>query len=1013
MSWAYCLLISFSALSQTPQLNWANGFIGTSSSTGNSVKVDNLGNVYTVGSFIGTTDFDPGTGTTNLVSPSSNDIFVSKLDQDGNFVWAVGIGSTGADRANSIAIDVAGDLYITGRFNGTVDFDPGSGTANLTASTGIGDIFILKLNSAGAYQWAVKIGTTGPDEGLGIAVDPTGEIIVTGEFSGTVDFDPGGGVTTLSSQGGLDIFVTRFDNAGNFIWAKSIGGTTSDGGNAVTTDALGNILVAGYFIGTVDFDPGPGTTDLSTLARGAFVLKLNAAGDLVFGSAFTGTSSVEAFSIAVDAAGDIYTTGDFNGTIDFDPGPATFNQVGVSSGDMFISKLDASGNFVWAAGIGDAQEDAGLSIAVDAAGNPYVTGHFAATVDFDPGPGVFNLSSTVANAYDIFISKYDTDGNFEWAVKMGGVDDNEIGKSIFVDGSGNVIATGQFSGVGDFDPGSGTFNLSGTGAEDAFVLKLSLPTPTISGFDPTSGPVGVSVIISGTNFSTTPANNTVTFNGTTAVVTASTTTSITTTVPAGATTGPISVTIAGSTATSATDFTVTASPVISINTQPSGTSGCFGDVVTFSVAATGTSNITYQWQAQQVDLTFVDLADGGAYSGANTSTLTVTTNIGSVSLGYRCRVNGDFAAQQISNNALLLLLLAPSAPTTTGASGCSPATVTLSASGGVDGQYRWYTSATGGTAIAGETNSTYTTPPLTSTSTYYVSRMIACESTRTPVTATVDPAPAKPVIISSITPSSGNVSVCSSNTLTLTAPSGFNTYLWSNGETTQQITITSSGSYSVIVENGNGCDSPSSDAITVTVIPAPCANQSPVISAFQTTSPVAGNVSIDLTTLISDADNNLDLGSLKIISQPVSGAQASIVSTSLVVDYAGLAFTGPDRLTIEACDLLGSCTQQEITIEVVGDLIVYTGISPNEDIYNEKWVIENINLLPDTRDNTVSIYNRWGDLVFETTNYDNDTRVFNGVNKNGKEVTSGVYFYKIHFNSGRKELTGYLTVKNN
>ena len=92
---------------------------------------------------------------------------------------------------------------------------------------------------------------------------------------------------------------------------------------------------------------------------------------------------------------------------------------------------------------------------------------------------------------------------------------------------------------------------------------------------------------------------------------------------------------------------------------------------------------------------------------------------------------------------------------------------------------------------------------------------------------------------------------------------------------------------------------------------------------------------------------------------------------------------------------------------------MYTGISPNEDIYNEKWVIENINLLPDTRDNTVSIYNRWGDLVFETTNYDNDTRVFNGVNKNGKEVTSGVYFYKIHFNSGRKELTGYLTVKNN
>lgn len=175
--------------------------------------------------------------------------------------------------------------------------------------------------------------------------------------------------------------------------------------------------------------------------------------------------------------------------------------------------------------------------------------------------------------------------------------------------------------------------------------------------------------------------------------------------------------------------------------------------------------------------------------------------------------------------------------------------------------------------------------------------------------------------------------------------------------------------------------------------------------------PIAGSTSIDLTLLISDIDNNLDLTTLKIVNQPSSGALAQITNNVLSIDYIGLNFSGQDRITIEVCDLSSSCTQQELIIEVVGDLNIYTGISPNGDIYNEKWVIQNIELLPDTRENKVSIYNRWGDLVFEIENYDNDTRVFSGINKNGNEVSSGVYFYKIEFLSGKKPLLGYLNVK--
>jgi gliding motility-associated-like protein len=108
---------------------------------------------------------------------------------------------------------------------------------------------------------------------------------------------------------------------------------------------------------------------------------------------------------------------------------------------------------------------------------------------------------------------------------------------------------------------------------------------------------------------------------------------------------------------------------------------------------------------------------------------------------------------------------------------------------------------------------------------------------------------------------------------------------------------------------------------------------------------------------------------------------------------------------------LGSCTQQEIIIDVGGDLNIYSGISPNSDLFNEKWIIQNIESLPETKSNHVSIFNRWGDVVFEVDNYDNNQNVFIGLNKSGDKLSSGIYFYKIEFSSGLKTQTGYLTLK--
>ncbi|MBX2964143.1 MAG: VCBS repeat-containing protein [Cyclobacteriaceae bacterium] len=452
---------------------------------------------------------------------------------------------------------------------------------------------------------------------------------------------------------------------------------------------------------------------------------------------------------------------------------------------------------------------------------------------------------------------------------------------------------------------------------------------------------------------------------------------------------------------------------ISITTQPIATVNvCEGGSASFTTAATGTTNITYQWQKFDGSV-FVDLVNNTTYSGVTTASLSIANASASEAGDYRCLIKGDLAADIFTNVATLVVNALPLPPDASDATRCGPGSVTLTASGGAPGNYRWYTQ-TPLALIAGEVNETYTTPVLTTTTTYLVSIADAfCESIRVPVTATVSSIPTQPVIASSITPVGNAVTVCSSATLTLTAPAGFAAYTWSTGETTQQITAATSGNYSVTVTNAEGCASPASASLNVTVIPEPCGNQPPIIISTLTGLSIEGVVRIDLTPLLSDPDDNLDLGSLRVLNtQTTAGASASInAANELILNYGGVLFTGQDRISIEVCDLLGACTQQQLTIYVEGDIIVRTGFSPNGDGQNDFFQIDYINLFPDTQQNKVTIFNRWGDMVFEMANYDNQSRVFRGLSRNGNELPSGTYFYRIEFTSGRKMETGFVSLK--
>ena len=305
------------------------------------VALDGSGNVYTAGLFAGTADFDPGAGAFNLASAGFNDIFVSKLDNAGNFVWAKQMGGPSNDQAFGVALDASGNVYTAGNFEATADFDPGASAFNLT-SAGFKDIFVSRLDSAGNFVWAKQMGGPGVDRVLGVALDGSGNVYTAGVFRGTADFDPGAGVFNLTSAGEQDIFVSKLDSAGNFVWAKQMGGTGFDEARAVAVDGSGDVYTAGFFFGTADFDPGVGAFNLTSAGSAdIFVSKLDSAGNFVLAVRMGGPSpeNDRALGVAVDANGSVLTTGLFFGTADFDPGAGTFNLSSAGSADIFVSKL--------------------------------------------------------------------------------------------------------------------------------------------------------------------------------------------------------------------------------------------------------------------------------------------------------------------------------------------------------------------------------------------------------------------------------------------------------------------------------------------------------------------------------------------------------------------------------------------------------------------------------------------------------------------------------------------------
>ena len=364
------------------------------------------------------------------------------------WLWTKNAGGISEDWSYNIAVDVSGNSYITGYFKGSATF----GSTNLT-SKGCIDIFIAKLDSSGNWLWAKKAGGTDWDGGLGIAVDASGNSYVTGYFADSAIF----GSTTLTGNEGDNIFVAKLDSNGNWLWVKKAGGTGYDGGLGIEVDASGNSYVTGDFSGTVTF----GSTTLTSRGNSdIFVAKLDSSGNWLWAKKAGGKGYDKGHGIAVDAVNNSYVTGIFEGSATF--GSTTLiNKSSEYYYDIFIAKLDSSGNWLWAQNAGGTGSDWGNGIAVDASGNSYVTGYF----DSDATFGSTTLTSN--GGYDIFVAKLDSSGNWLWAKNAGGTG-TDWGNGIAVDASGNSYVTGYFLSTATF----GDITLTSYGGTDIFIAKL-------------------------------------------------------------------------------------------------------------------------------------------------------------------------------------------------------------------------------------------------------------------------------------------------------------------------------------------------------------------------------------------------------------------------------------------------------------------------------------------------------------------------------------------------------------
>jgi hypothetical protein len=426
-------------------LLWAERFGSVSDQIATGVATDAAGNIVLGGYFNAAIDFGGGPLVSMGGVPGLDDVFVAKLDPNGGHLWSKRFGDAKEQAAQSIGVDVKGNVLVAGSMAGAMDLGGGA----LTSAGGT-DIFIAKLDPNGGHLWSSRFGDAQDQLAQGITGDSGQNVLVTGSFHGVVDF--GGGA--LTSAGSTDLFIAKLDPNGGHLWSKRFGDASEQIGKAIAIDNMGNVLVTGSFSGVVDFGGGPLASASGT---DIFIAKLDPNGAHLWSQRFGGAGDGIGEAIAIDSVGNVLVTGSFSGVVDFGGGPLT----SAGGTDIFVAKFDPNGAHLWSQRFGDAADQEARSIATDGSQNVLATGVLGGAADFGGGP----LAS--AGSTDVFVVKLDPSGAYLWGKRFGDANP-QVGTGITADGAGQVILTGYFGGSTDFGGGA----LMSMGSSDVFIAKF-------------------------------------------------------------------------------------------------------------------------------------------------------------------------------------------------------------------------------------------------------------------------------------------------------------------------------------------------------------------------------------------------------------------------------------------------------------------------------------------------------------------------------------------------------------
>jgi hypothetical protein len=433
---------------------WPKPLGGPDQEYAKGLALDDLDNTYLTGSFEGQASAFDGV---RLASAGKSDAFVAKIDREAHTVWAVGLGGAGADEGLGIAASGAGDVYVTGTFSGTVDFDPGPGRTELTSAGG-SDAFLLRLSPKGELVWARRLGGTLDDAGLRIALNKDA-VWVAGTFEGGLE----GSADNLVSAGKSDAFVAKLDLDGKPLWMKRIGGAKDDEGCGVALGRSGEAWVAGTFKESPSIGPDGGGLDMQSAGhKDVFLLRLDPTGRLLWSGRIGGVQDEVCGGIAATVAGGVAVVGQFATTADLDPGPGVLSVASHGLSDAFLVRLDGNGRLVWGRGFGEIGPDTGTAVTGDRYGSVYAVGH----MDRPRSEG-----GSMA-----WVAEHSDSGERAWSVGLqasGSLD----GAAIALNPQGLTIVAGSFKGETKELREASSPRVKGFGKSDAFVWRL-VPRPT-------------------------------------------------------------------------------------------------------------------------------------------------------------------------------------------------------------------------------------------------------------------------------------------------------------------------------------------------------------------------------------------------------------------------------------------------------------------------------------------------------------------------------------------------------